>query len=203
MILKRLFAGKGWIGWLLLLLSQLDRIDRFIISRWSNVEFLLQKVSGVKGWSTILGSVWFQFTLIVAGLVIIAWSAHRIGTRVQISDGPLHIPRRFASQVRDMHVESRAKPFKIVQAGGGTRAYRHAEVDDLSDQQRTKLFALDDTMHDWWRGKRVDGAWPRFRLPGGIWITEAQLAGLERNLYTGLAHTVSGLLDWYLRDKKF
>jgi hypothetical protein len=184
-------------------LSQIDRIDRHIVSRWSNIEFLLQKRSGVKGWSGILGSVWFQLTLIVAGLVIIAWSAHRTGTRVQSSDGALHIPRGFAYQVRDMRLESQAKPFKLVQADGGTRAYRHAEVDDLSDQQRTKLFALDDTMHEWWRGKRADGAWPRFRLPGGIWITEEQFAALGRNFYTGLGHTVSGLLDWYLRDKKF
>ena len=101
-----------------------------------------------------------------------------------------------------MQLERRARPFKLVQADGGTRGYRHAEVDDLSDQQRTRLFALDDRMHDWWRGRQADGAWVRFRLPGGIWMTEEQLAELGRDFYTGLGHSVSGLLDWYLRDKK-
>ncbi len=217
--MKRLFSKAALGGWVLLVLSQLRWLYT-LVDAWSNVEFIRDKVKSMPPLAVpigLLASGWFQVTLIAVGLTWIAlatsarfrrlsWSAfrRRSTTGEREEEVVYTIQRSFADQIADLHRERRSEPFLLIQHDLGTRPYTRREVDNLTPTQRERLFSADPAMPDWWRGKHLQsGAWPLFRVKGGIWISKDQInqtpAAHHREIFDG----IPGLLDWYMKGREF
>src|SRR2546425_10025869 len=85
-------------GWIPILLGFLDRVDR-LISKWSNSEFVFDKLRQVRGGgyaTSLLGSALFQITLIAAGLFWIAWVVAQQSNRRDFLWGLKRLPQKHA-----------------------------------------------------------------------------------------------------------
>jgi len=98
--------------------------------------------------------------------------------------------------------EREGEKFPLVH-DGSVREYSRQEVDKLTTTQRAKLFTADPEMEAWWRGKLPNGAWPLFRLKGGIWIAKHEFDKLTEEHYAAIRRVIPGLLEWYLEEQRF
>ncbi len=217
--MKHLFSKGTLPGWVLLLLSQSKWLYAFV-DAWSNVEFISDKIRSIRPLAVAISlftSAWFQVALIVVGLGWIAlatsgWPRHlsrfrrrRPTATAEAEEEVVYaIQRSLADQIADLHRERRAETFPLVQNDRGTREYSRREVDNLTPTQREKLFSADPEMPNWWRGKSPrTGAWPLFRVKGGIWISKDQVDRTPEKHHLDIFQGIPGLLDWYMKDRPF
>ncbi len=120
-------------------------------------------------------------------------------------EGVVYLVRRsMADQLADRHRERKAEKFSLVQDDRGIREYSRHEVDRLTTTQRAKLFAADLEMEAWWRGKSpTSGAWPLFRVKGGIWLAKEQIDQTPPETHADIFDGIPGLLEWYLKGREF
>lgn len=196
-------------GAVIIVLSQLDRIDR-IIGHWSNYEFIRGKFAqwGTPTMSEVLSAWWFQLSLIGVGLAVIYLSVTQRSRVTRNADGEdIFVPRGLAAQVADYQRElyGNGDAFNVVRADGGVETYTRRRVDGLSTVQRTALFERDHPeIEKWWRGlNRKSKTWDRFRLPGGIWLSRDDYDALEESKKWELHHGVPFAADWYTTAKTF
>ncbi len=114
------------------------------------------------------------------------------------------VRRSMADQVADLKRERKSERFSLVQDDRGIREYSRQEVDKLTATQRVRLFAADPEMEAWWRGRSpTSGAWPLFRVKGGIWLAKQQIDQTPREHHADIFEGISGLLDWYMENRLF
>lgn len=218
--MKHLFSKATLPGWVLLLLSQLRWLYS-LVDAWSNVEFVADKIRGTPPLAipiSFLASAWLQVTLIVIGLGWIAlatssawpsrltlFRSRRPTSTAETEEQVVYTVRRsLAAQIADLQREHRAETFPLIQDDRGTREYSRHEVDKLTLTQREKLFAADPEMPNWWRGKSPrTGAWPLFRVKGGIWISKDQIDQTPEKYHLEIFQGIPGLLDWYMKGRQF
>jgi hypothetical protein len=199
----------------MILISQLSRLYN-LVDAWSNVEFISEKIRDVQllaALASAITSAWFQIGLIIAGLgwIAIATSAwpryHRTaqsGLGEAEGDVVHLIQRSLSDHLTDRKRERKAEPFVLVQGDREPLQYSLRDVDALTLTQRERLFAADPEMPAWWRGKSPrTGDWPLFRVKGGIWIAQHQIDQTPEKYHLDLFQGIPGLLDWYMKDRKF
>lgn len=221
MIARRFFSKDALPGWVLLIVSQSERLYR-LVDAWSNLEFIIEKIRDVRLLAfvaNVFTSVWFQISLIVMGLAWIAWASVKTGHHrylrsswpfrrkwsIEIEEDVVYLVQRSsADQLADRHRERKGEKFSLVQDDRGLREYSRQEVDRLTPTQRERLFAADPAMEEWWRGKPpTSGAWPLFRAKGGIWIAKHQVDQTPKEHHGDIFRGIPGLLDWYLKGREF
>jgi hypothetical protein len=113
------------------------------------------------------------------------------------------IPYSLSAALNDQKHERLAERFSLVQDDHRIHEYSLKAVDKLTPTQREKLFTADPEMRAWWRGKSIEnGAWPLFRVKGGLWLSKDQIkqTPLEQQ---GALWEIPGLLEWYGQDLVF
>jgi TIR domain len=109
------------------------------------------------------------------------------------------IPCSITAALNDQKLERMAEKFLLVRDDHSIHEYTLQQVDRLTSTQREKLFAADPEMLAWWRGKSLKtGAWPLFRLKGGIWFSQDHIGPVpipEKHQDT-IWKKIPGLLDW-------
>lgn len=219
--MRSLFSKATLPGWVLLVISQ-SKFLYNLVDAWSNLEFITEKVRGVRLLAFVADAVaspWFQVSLILGGLAWIALASPQardwlhllwfMPRRRKVSGETEEevvylISRPRTEQLADRRRERKGEKFRLVQEDQSIREYSRQEIDGLTSTQRQKLFAADSEMKAWWRGKSpTSGAWPLFRAKGGIWIDKHQVAQTPRENDLDIFQGIPDLLDWFMKDSKF
>jgi len=112
------------------------------------------------------------------------------------------LPYSLTSTLNDQKLERRAETFPFVQDNFSTHKYTRKDLDDMAPSQREKLFTAAPEMKDWWRGKSLEnGAWPLFRVKGGLWFSKEQIAPVYEQAseeQRAAIWKIPGLNDWYV-----
>jgi hypothetical protein len=73
----------------------------------------------------------------------------------------------------------------------------------MAPSQRERLFTAAPEMKAWWRGKSIEnGAWPLFRVKGGIWLSKEQIGQIPSK-HGDTVWKIPGLLEWYMEGQVF
>jgi hypothetical protein len=113
------------------------------------------------------------------------------------------IPYSLTNAVNDQKLERSSETFSFIQDNLSAHKYTRQELDNMAPSQRERLFTAAPEMREWWRGKSIaNGAWPLFRVKGGIWLSKEQFGAISSE-YSDVIQRIPGLLDWYMEDLVF
>jgi hypothetical protein len=113
------------------------------------------------------------------------------------------IPYSLTNAINNRKFERSSGTFSFVQDNYTTHKYTRRELDTMAPSQRERLFTAAPEMRAWWRGKSItNGAWPLFRVKGGIWLSKDQIGKIPAE-HGDAAWEIPGLLEWYMEDEVF